>query len=70
MRSGRRNIDRDVIAYRVNKWDELATYLTRAFIVGALSWLIWTTNNSAGTLALLEWRVMQLELGMHSKGNP
>lgn len=53
------------VRWTVNKWDELATYLTRALILGALSWLIWTTNNSAGTLTLLEWRVMQLELAVH-----
>lgn len=58
----------DHLSYRVNKWDELFTYLTRAMILGALSWLIWTTNNSAGTLTLLEWRVMQLEFAVHAQG--
>ena len=37
-------------------------------MIAGLSWLIWTTNNSAGTLVLLEWRVMQLELTIHQGG--
>jgi hypothetical protein len=66
MKTGRRKADPEMIAFR--KWDELATYLTRAAILGGLSWLIWTTNNGATTLSLLEWRVMQLELAVHAQG--
>lgn len=65
--SGRRKIDPSIY-YRMNKWDELAAYLTRAVVIGGLSWLIWTTNNNTTTLQLLEWRTMQLELAIHLQG--
>jgi hypothetical protein len=64
MKTGRRRLDSDVLV-RVHKWDELVTYLTRAAILGGLTWLIVTTNTGNTTLALLEWRVMQLELAVH-----
>ncbi len=68
MKTGRRRLDSDVIV-RVHKWEELFTYLTRALVLGGLTWLIVTTNTSNTTLALLEWRVMQLELAVHTRNN-
>jgi hypothetical protein len=64
-RIGRRDIDS--VVHKVNKWDELATYITRAIILAALSWLVWTTNDGAATLKLLEWRVGQLEMAVHAQ---
>lgn len=60
---GRRKIDPNIHSY--SKLEETINYLIRALILGGLSWLIWTTNNNTAALALLEWRVMQLEFAVH-----
>jgi hypothetical protein len=68
MRSGRRKMDQAL--HGTNWWEELATHVTRAVIIGGLSWLIYTTNGSNATLMLLEWRVMQLEIAVAHRNNP
>ena len=48
--------------------DEVVSYAVRVAVISMCAWTVYTTNNTASLVQLLEWRIMQVEVAIATRG--